>query len=187
MRSSFLLLFVTLFVTTILFAQTYNNPESVVYDVANDRYLVSNKGNGDIISIPRNNPNNLSFFNTGTATSIRGIIIVNNTLWCSSTHSNGTSQVLYNFDLTTGNYIKEILIGGGNFINDVTADGGVFIYVSDNNNIYKVNITDDSFSTILANAGANGLLYDGVNNRLLFTDDRPINGSAISAYRFNNK
>ncbi len=181
-RSSFLLMFVCLFLSNIIFAQAYNNPESVVYDAANDRYLVSNKGDGDIISAPKTDPNNISIFCTGFATSIRGITIIGNTVWCAGTHSNGTSQVLYNFDLNTGNYIKEILIGGGNFINDVVSGETGFIYVSDGNinKIYKVNTNDGSFSD-LNFGGANGLLFDETNNRLIYTDDTPINGSQISA------
>ena len=181
-RSSVLLFFVALFIINIIFAQAYNNPESVVYDAANDRYLVSNKGNGDIISAPRLNPGNLSFFNTGSVSSIRGLIIVGNTLWGACTASNGIDQYIYGFDLSTGNVINSnIWITEGNFVNDLTAGENDIVYLSDNNNIYWINTVSGAYGTLLANAGANGLLYDGVNNRLLFTDDRPTTGSAISA------
>lgn len=181
-RSSLLIIIVVLFVTNIILAQAFNEPESVVYDVANDRYLVSNKGNGDIISVPRLNPGNLSFFNTGTSGSIRGITIVGNTLWCAGTANNSTSQYLFNFDLNTGNYIKRILIATGIFINDVTADANGMIYVSDDNNnlIYRVNPETGGYSDLLFD-GANGLLFDEANNRVLYTDDTPVTGSQISA------
>ncbi len=181
-RSSLLLFFIVLFVTNTIFAQAYNEPESVVYDATNDRYLVSNKGNGDIISVPRLNPGNLSFFNTGAASSMRGITIVGNTLWGAGTANNSPNQYLYSFDLNTGNRIKAFYIATGVFINDVTADASGFIYVSDanNNKIYKVNPDDGSYSDLLI-SGTNGLLFDEANNRLLYTDDTPQTGSQISA------
>lgn len=183
-RSSFLLIFITLFVTNILFAQAYDNPESVVYDAANDRYLVSNKGNGDIISVPRTDPNNLSFFYTSAScVSLRGITIVGNTLWGAGTNSQATqNQYLFSFDIATGNRIKSILIATGVFLNDVVADANGMIYVSDDNNnkIYRVNPETGGYSDLLFD-GANGLLFDEANNRLLYTDDTPQTGSQISA------
>ena len=55
------------------------------------------------------------------------------------------------------------------------------MYLSDNNNIYWINTVSGAYGTLLANAGANGLLFDGVNNRVLYTDDTPATGSQISA------
>lgn len=180
----FLLMFVYLSFSNILFAQAYNEPESVVYDAANDRYLVSNKGNGDIISVPRTDPNNLSFFYTSAyCVSLRGITIVGNTLWGAGTNSQATqNQYLFSFDIATGNLIKSILISTGVFLNDVVADANGTIYVSDDNNnkIYRVNPETGGFSDLLFD-GANGLLFDEANNRLLYTDDTPQTGSQISA------
>ena len=183
MRSSNLLtILLFFFISNILFAQAYNEPESVVYDAAHDRYLVSNKGNGDIISVPRLDPSNLSIFKTGQVSSMRGITIVGNTLWAACTDPDGVRQYLYSFDLNTGNWIKAFYIASGVFINDVTADASGFIYVSDanNNKIYKVNPGDGSYSDLLI-SGTNGLLFDEANNRLLYTDDTPQTGSQISA------
>lgn len=180
----FLLMFVYLSFSNILFAQAYYEPESVVYDAANDRYLVSNKGNGDIISVPRTDPNNLSFFYTSAyCVSLRGITIVGNTLWGAGTNSQATqNQYLFSFDIATGNLIKSILISTGVFLNDVVADANGTIYVSDDNNnkIYRVNPETGGFSDLLFD-GANGLLFDEANNRLLYTDDTPQTGSQISA------
>lgn len=174
---------VILLIPIILHGQAYDMPESVVYDAAHDRYLVSNKGNGDIISVPRLNPGNLSIFNTGACTSLRGITIVDNILWGAGTSFQTTqNQYLYSFDMATGNFIKSILIANGVFINDVTADASGMLYVSDGNNnkIYRVNPETGGYSDLLFN-GANGLLFDEANNRLLYTDDTPQTGSQISA------
>lgn len=184
MRSSILFTFVVLFITKALFAQAYNNPESVVYDATNDRYLVSNKGNGDIISVPRTDPNNLSFFYTNAyCVSLRGITIVGNTLWGAGTNSQATlNQHLFSFDIATGNFIKTIQLSSAVFLNDVTTDASGMIYVSDDNNnlIYRVNPVTGGW-TDLPFDGANGLLFDEANNRLLYTDDTPATGSQISA------
>ncbi len=183
-RSSILLFFIVLITTEPLISQVYNEPESVVYDATNDRYLVSNKGNGDIISVPRTDPNNLSFFYTSAyCVSLRGITIVGNTLWGAGTNSLATqNQYLFSFDIATGNLIKSILISTGVFLNDIVADANGTIYVSDDNNnkIYRVNPETGGYSDLLFD-GANGLLFDEANNRLLYTDDTPQTGSQISA------
>ncbi len=184
-RSSFLLIVFALLSSSYIFAQAaYNNPESVVYDATNDRYLVSNKGNGDIISVPRTDPNNLSFFYTNTyCVSLRGITIVGNTLWGAGTNSQATlNQHLFSFDIATGNFIKTIQLSSAVFLNDVTTDASGMIYVSDDNNnlIYRVNPVTGGW-TDLPFDGANGLLFDEANNRLLYTDDTPATGSQISA------
>ena len=49
-----------------------------------------------------------------------------------------------------------------------------------NSKIYKVNYTTGGYSD-LNFGGANGLLFEETNNRLLYTDDTPITGSQISA------
>ncbi|MCJ7801889.1 MAG: T9SS type A sorting domain-containing protein [Candidatus Marinimicrobia bacterium] len=183
-RSSVLLFFVVLFVTNILFAQAFNEPESVVYDAPNDRYLVSNKGSGDIIIVPRTNPTNRTYFYTNNyCVSLRGMTIVDDILWAAGTNSQTTqNQYLFSFDLNPDNYLQNINIASGIFLNDVVADGSGNIYVSDanNNKIYKVNTTTGGYSD-LNFSGSNGLLFDETNNRLLYTDDTPTNGSQISA------
>ncbi len=166
----------------------YNQPESAVYDATKDRYLVTNKGSGDIISVPRTDPDNLSFFKAAVCASLRGITIVNGTVWCAGTDNDGVRQYLYAYDLNTNTYLKSILIASGIFVNDVSAGEDGIIYLSDtgNNNIYTVNTNNGSYSTLLLDAGANGLLYEGDKNRLLYTDDSPLVGSQISAIDLTN-
>lgn len=94
---------------TNLFPQVYDMQESAVYDSANDRYLISNTGNGDIISVPRLNPGNLSYFNQGDAASVRGLVLVGNTLYAAGTGNDATEN-LFAFDMTTGSVINTITI-----------------------------------------------------------------------------
>ena len=183
-RSSILLFIIFLLFSNIIYSQAFDRPESAVYDTVNDRYLISNTGNGDIISVPRTDPTNLSFFYTAVnCVSLRGITIVGNTLWGAGTNSQATqNQYLYSFDITTGNFIKSVNIATGIFLNDVTADASGMIYVSDDNSnkIFKVNPETGGYSDLNFD-GANGLLFDEANNRLLYTDDTPFPGSQISA------
>jgi hypothetical protein len=179
-----------MFVTIPLFLHAqanYDRPESAVFDATNDRYLISNTGSGDIISVPRLELNNLSIFSTGACASIRGITIVGNTLWgaCTANDPPTYSQVLLAFDLNTGAVTDTITITEGAFVNDVTADEAGLLYLSDDNNIYKVDPIAGTYTILLADAGANGLLYEDKNNRLLYTDDSPLVGSQISAIDMN--
>ena len=171
---SFLL--ITFFLLPLLAgAQTYNSPESVVYDVAGDRYLISNTGDGSIIA--RSNIGILSYFSQGASTSIRGIIILGTTLYAA-----GDEGVMA-FNLSDGLKTSTIDITEKDFLNDITADAAGNLYVSDNGNLYKVDPVAKTYSIVLATDGANGLLFDDANNRLLFTNEGPagFDGSYISA------
>lgn len=153
----------------------YNNPESVVYDAANDQYLVSNKGDGSIIA--RSPADVLSYFSQGASSSIRGLTIMNNTLYAA-----GDEGVMA-FDLSNGQKTSTIAITERDFLNDITSDVAGNLYVSDNARIYKVDPITKTYSTVITTDGANGLLFDEANNRLLFTDEGPVgfDGSYISA------
>ncbi len=75
----------------------------------------------------------------------------------------------------------------GVFINDVSYDwDSDLIYLSDNNNIYRVNPNNNTYSLYLLNAKANGLLYDW-HTAVYFTPmTRPQTGSHISSINLNN-
>ncbi len=185
-RSSFLLVVLVLFLTNILFAQAYDEPESVVYDATNDRYLVSNKGDGDIISVPRLDPDGLTYFAQSFASSIRGIAIKDGSLYAAGTDNDGITEHIYTLDLNTGNETNKLTVDQASFLNDIAIDEDGMLYFSDNNNIY-IAPTEDTYTVLLADAGANGLLVDNDNNRLLYTDDTPTTGSAISAIDLTTK
>jgi sugar lactone lactonase YvrE len=190
MRSSFLLIFVIVLLSNSLFSQQYTWPESVVYDVVNDRYLISNTGSGDIIAVPRTDPTNMSTFVLGTNSgwvSMKGIVIIGNTIWCACTFdaSVGYKEALIGRDLNTGAITHTIDFPSGDFINDVTADASGIIYLSGNSVIYQVdpNTAPATITTLLTNTNAyNGLYFDDANNRLLYTDDYSVGVAArISA------
>ncbi len=153
----------------------YNSPESVVYDAANNRYLISNTGDGNIIA--RTPADVLSYFSQGASTSIRGLTIMNNILYAAA------DEGVLAFDLSTGQKTSTIVITERDFLNDIASDAAGNLYVSDNNRIYKVDPVAETYTTLLTTDAANGLLFDEANNRLLFTDEGPFGytGSYISA------
>lgn len=180
-RSSFLII-VILFITGFIYSQAYNEPESAAYDPTNDRYLITNKGNGDIISVPRLNTSNLSFFYQGTIASIRGIFYSGGPRVYAAGTDSDNSEIFIVFNAQDGSVIHKTVITEGDFVNDVTLSDNQKAYVSDNNNIYEIELLNDAYTytVFLQNAGANGLYYEVGTNKLLFTDDRPVTGSAIT-------
>ena len=72
------------FIALILFglnlsAQTYNGSESVEFDAANNRYLVSNTGSGQILARAANGT--LSVFKSGISPAPYGLEILANTVY----------------------------------------------------------------------------------------------------------
>jgi len=72
------------------------NPETVIYDFAHERYLVSNMSSGDIVEIDHDGSYNV--FNSDLS-SVYGMTIVDNTLYVSS--NDPSRDGIVGFDLTT--------------------------------------------------------------------------------------
>lgn len=179
-RSSFLIIIVVLFVTNIIFSQSYNNPESAVYDPTNDCYYVSNTGDGKIIRVDANDTNSKSVLSSDL-TSIRGLCIIGNTLVAAA------DEGIVFIALPIGTIIQTVVIPGMLFLNDVTWDDSQYVYVSDTGTgmIYKIKIDDYTFSTLAVGINSpNGLFYDGANNRLIcvpFIQNAPILAVSLPA------
>lgn len=158
----FCLLFIGL-ITNLHAQNYYNNPESVVYDAANDRYLVSNKGDGKIIAVDKEE--NQTLFNTDQA-SIRGLHILGDKVFA------GCDAGVAAFNLADGTRAFIVDIPERALLNDVTSDSDGILYVSDSSGhqIFKVNPSDQTY-TILATGifGTNGLWYDSIEDRLFTT------------------
>lgn len=170
-------LFVSMSTTNFVFAQTYNGPESAIYDPTGDQWLISNWNDGKIIA--RANDGSLTYFNQDASIASAGMAIVGNTLYVAGQKSDG-SQALFGIDMTTGAVINTTVFVNG-FSSDVTADAAGNVYVSDLDKIYQVDPAAQTYSTIYNGGSLNGVLFDDANNRLLFTDDSPISGSQIMA------
>ena len=150
--------------SSLTYSQALDQPESMVYDAVNDRYLISNMPSGDILA--RANDGTLTYFNQGASESIRGITILGGYLYCA-----GNEGVIV-FNLSTDTYVETFTITGAQWINDICADANNFLYVTDADKIYKVN-SDGGASSLFTDQveGSNGIIYDPANDRLLVTED----------------
>ena len=148
-----------------LIAQNYSGAESVEFDYANNRYLVSNTISKKIIARAANGT--LSVFAT-CATAPYGIEIFGDTLYCC------TSGSITGIQLATGSIIFNKPITGSQFINGITHDPSGNLYITDfyANKVYKFNTANRQFSTFVSNTltQPNGITYDaydGINPRLV--------------------
>lgn len=101
-------------------------PESVVYDSENSRYLVSNFWDGCIIQI--DSLENQEYF-TQRLVHIAGLHIVGNTLFASSYQ--GPEAGVVGYDLTTAEMVFKVRPPGMLFANDITSDSLGHIYVTE--------------------------------------------------------
>lgn len=143
-----------------------DSPESVVFDQQNDRYLVSNWGNGNIIEI---GSTGVQKYFVNLAGNTAGLHIAGDKLYASS--NNNVMDGLIGFDLPNGELYCRIDIAGKELINDITSDNDGNLYVTDSeaHKIYRIR-PEDSTCTVFVGTGLtapNGIYFDGANNRLL--------------------
>lgn len=161
-------LFLQLIFPVTLLAQSYSNPESVVYDEINNRYLISNSNNGRILA--RSASGDLSIFKSGISPNPYGLDIVGNTIYacCGGT--------VYGFNLSTSEQIFQVNTGGG-FLNGITHNNNGSLFVSDfsNQRIYRVSIAGESSNLMASGLGQspNGMDIDLENNRIIFVNWGP--------------
>jgi hypothetical protein len=156
-------LFAAMF-TCFTFAQNFfNGPECVSYDLLNNRYIVSNWTNGNIVSI--DSTGNQSYFITGLGHAY-GNLIKDSTLYV----SNGTSILGFNL-FNPLDTVVHIQVASASQMDGITLDN--------NNNLYAVdviqalvfkanlsNLTSSIFSTGLS-ARPQDIIFDEKNNQLL--------------------
>jgi sugar lactone lactonase YvrE len=139
------------------------NPESIVYDSLNNRYLVTCWGNGRIVEI--DSTGNQSLFETGFY-NLLGNHIDGNALYVSS------NAGVQGFDLSTGSEVLHVAISGVGQIDGLTSDDSGHLYVVDGirRRIYKVNIANQTYTTFV-NSGLPAFpqdcIFDREHNRLL--------------------
>jgi Secretion system C-terminal sorting domain len=154
-----------LFQFTFLLAQNYNGPESVEFDSAHNRYLISNTGSHQIIALQNGTK---SIFATLTGTGPHGLEIVGDTLYC----CNGAS--IRALSLTTGALIYSKNLNAG-FLNGITHDPLGNLYITDFSakKVYRLNTLTRKFNVFVTATVTtpNGIIYDafdGVTPRLVF-------------------
>lgn len=148
----------SLFASACAMAQ-YSGPESVEYDAAYDRYLVSNTGSSLIRQRDQGGVVQL-FANVSPAP--YGLEILGDVVWACS---GGTIKA---FNLSDGSSAGTINLGG-TFLNGITTDG-THLYVTDYSvkRIYKVT-PPSTVTTLVSNTvfTPNGIVYDPVQDRLV--------------------
>lgn len=148
-------------ISTNVYTQNFNNPESVAYDKSNDRFIVSNKG-GDNISQIDNTWEVSEFYDKCNAP--KGLYIRDNMLYVA------TNSVVLIFDLTADELVRTIEIEGATFLNDITIDNNNQLYVSDMmlNKIFIIDLNNYKYNVFIdtGSNSPNGLYYDEVNNWL---------------------
>ncbi len=156
------LILLVLFIANRVQPQFFNGPESVIYDVLNGRYLISNVLTGDIVQI--SDAGDTTFFDR-SLTRILGMTIVDSILYVADISG------LVTFNLKIDQRITTIIIPGMIELNDVTADTSGYLYITDvgAGKIFRVRISDHFYTTILSGiTKPNGILFDAQNNRVLF-------------------
>ena len=137
-------------------SQEFKSPESAAYDPVQNRYYISNFGDGNIIEVDSNGVR--YYFKKGLAKSL-GMIIQDNILYVISNFKKVTG-----FSLADTSRTFEIIIEQAKFLNDITGDGKDNLYVTDSNakKIYKINVSIKSYSLFWDSDlnGPNGILYN---------------------------
>lgn len=160
-----LLLVILLISIQVLYAETLIKPESVLYDAANSRWLVSDVGehntlDGRIMII--NDEGEATAVFTDGLKDPKGICIFNNKLYAADLTN---VQII---DLATGTLEKTVPIANAIFLNDICPAGDM-IYLSDNqsNKIFEFNPADESNTVFCSASAPNGLIYVEEDNAIL--------------------
>ncbi len=163
MKANFYLFLFCLF-SNFSVAQVYDAVESCAYDATQDRWLVSN--GTDILA--RANDGTLSYFGDGLAS--HGMEIMGDYVYAIGLN------VIRAYDLATATEAMSLTIPGVTFLNGMTNDGATNIFVTDfgSSKVYRIDVSDlnnPTYEEIVSNTMTtpNGILYDGANNRLLYT------------------
>ena len=149
------------------FAQPIFRGESVEYDYASKRWFTSDDGTS---IIQRDSNGVVSYFGSGLLASY-GMEVLDSTLFA----IDGTT--VYGYDLRTATQVMQASVPGASFLNGLTNDGVSKVWVTDfsNKKIFEIDVTNFAapiVTEIVSATGTtpNGILYDGIRNRLLFSN-----------------
>ncbi len=157
------LLFLFFLISTASIAQSYNGPESVVYDSVNKRYFISNNGANQILA--RDSSGTLTVFTSNISSGPHGLEIVDTVLYaCDGSSMKG-------FGLTSASLVMNLNVGA-TFLNGICTDGSNYINTTDftAKKIFKINIAAQTFTTFCTGLAKspNGIIYDATNQRIIW-------------------
>ena len=158
------LLFVMIISSTYLSGQNLlNGPECVSFDSLNNRYLVSNWYDGNIIAIDL--AGQQTYFKQRIGHAL-GNCISGNVLYFST----GTSVLGFNLD-NPNDTIMYLSISGTTQLDGMTVDDEGYLYVVGSEaRIYKINLQTKTYTTFVSSgvsARPQDVIYDRTHNRLL--------------------
>lgn len=146
-------------------AQTFQSPESVEWDEANQRWLIANTDDGKILQ--QTVGQSPADFASGCTQGPYGIEILNDVVYAND------GGRIRGFALATGAEVFNLNLGG-TFLNGLTTDGDSVLYATDfsADKIYRINPTTNAFYPLANNlpAAPNGIIYDAPNERCLFVN-----------------
>ncbi|MBL7884975.1 MAG: T9SS type A sorting domain-containing protein [Bacteroidia bacterium] len=150
----------------LMLAQTYNSPESIEFDYANNRWFIANNGGNNILTRNSNNGTLAVFVATGfSGGGPHGLEIVGDTLYACA----GNSLRAYN--INTAALVFNINLAA-TFLNGITHDNVGNLYITDysGNKIYRFNTNTRQFNTFVSSgiSSPNGIIFDQPNNRCVF-------------------
>ncbi len=164
---SFCFIIVALSLSTLYGQNLLNNPESIVYDQNNNRYIISNWGDGAIIQMDSTGVQ--SYYNTDVMNQykVAGLYIYGDTLLAAS--GDGVDAGITKFDLESGEMLSHIILPDVGLPNDITSDSNGIIYVTDywDSKLYKIENNTPSVYLSQGLNYPNGIYYDKANHRLL--------------------
>ncbi|MFC2170703.1 T9SS type A sorting domain-containing protein [Calditrichota bacterium] len=164
-------------VTPGIFAQ-FNQPESVIWDASNERYIVSNMGNGRLLEMDEEGETDA--WVTAGLNRPRGMTILDGILYVTD------FTFVRGYNLNVGNQVFNVMIDSAIAMNDLENDG-TYLYASDSNRnkIFKIDVEEESYEEYVTTGlnVPNGLLYDQNLNRILICSYRV--NSPIQAVSLN--
>lgn len=139
----------------------FNSPESVEYDAAANRYIVSNTDNGELLSFV---PGQAPTLFTADVNSPHGLAEYNGVIYvCDGSWVKG-------FTLRDGQPAFSLNLGA-TFLNGICSDGIGNLFVTDfsGKKIYRVRIAAQTFGLVANTVNVpNGILFDEAHARLIF-------------------
>lgn len=165
-----LFLFASVIITSYCFSQSLQRPESVEYDVKNNRILISNKGpaSNEKGYILQANPDgsNLQYFADSNHAAYNAIEIVGDTVFVSCLDGH-----IYGFRLSNGELIIDWDLLTAVKPNGLSHDKYGNLYSSDakENDVYKINIATGNKTLLTDGTGEiniNGIYMDNDEDRL---------------------
>ena len=147
-----------------------NQPESAAFDSTQNRYLVSNYGDGSIVQINSNGTQD--YFITGLGKCL-GNHIAGNTLYVSVKEYSGVTGGVgvLGINLTTAQIEFNVAITSATTLDGITSDTSGFLYVIETSGkIFKISISSQNYSLYVSSglsAYPQDCIYDEINNRLI--------------------